>query len=137
MNPKIMPEPLHRGDFVYGRQSPIGQVLEHTESKRRQYVLADSARQPGFVSASIIDDGRGRSGSGLVERPGFCWDELGRIELNPDERVAGVSLGGAGPETSDVRGGVRVRPDDRARRSLMGEPAGAWGTRSPWKCGMF
>lgn len=71
MNPKITSEHLQRGAIVYVRQSSIGQVLEHTESKRRQYALADSARQLGFVSVSVIDDDLGRSGSGLVERPGF------------------------------------------------------------------
>ncbi len=46
-------------------------MIEHTESKRRQCALADSARELGFASVSIIDDDLGRSGSGLVERPGF------------------------------------------------------------------
>jgi DNA invertase Pin-like site-specific DNA recombinase len=71
MSPKITNEHLSRAAVVYVRQSTPGQVLEHTESKRRQYALSDSARQLGFVSVSIIDDDLGRSGSGLVERPGF------------------------------------------------------------------
>ena len=54
MKPKITPEHLRRGAIVYVRQSSIGQVLEHTESKRRQYALADSARELGFVSVAII-----------------------------------------------------------------------------------
>ena len=37
MNPKIRPEHLARGAVVYIRQSSMGQVTEHTESKRRQY----------------------------------------------------------------------------------------------------
>jgi DNA invertase Pin-like site-specific DNA recombinase len=53
------------------RQSSPGQVVEHTESQRRQYALADAARAIGFASVSVIDDDLGRSGSGLVERPGF------------------------------------------------------------------
>ena len=56
MNPKITPEHLRRGAIVYVRQSSIGQVVEHTESKRRQYALADSAREMGFLSVSVIDD---------------------------------------------------------------------------------
>ena len=48
MNPKITPEHLRRGAIVYVRQSTIGQVVEHTESKRRQYALADSARERGL-----------------------------------------------------------------------------------------
>lgn len=71
MNSKIRPDHLQRGAVVYVRQSSLGQVLEHTESKRRQYALADDARAMGFASVTTIDDDLGRSGSGLVERPGF------------------------------------------------------------------
>jgi Resolvase, N terminal domain len=71
MNPKITAEHLKRGAAVYVRQSTPGQVVEHTESKRRQYALADTARSLGFASVAIIDEDLGRSGSGLVERPGF------------------------------------------------------------------
>ena len=71
MHPKITPEHLARMAVVYVRQSTLGQVVEHTESKRRQYALADSARQTGFASVQIIDEDLGRSGSGLVARPGF------------------------------------------------------------------
>src|SRR5437016_13847006 len=71
MYPKITSEHLGRGAVVYIRQSTMGQVAEHTESRRRQYALADSARTYGFASVTVIDDDLGRSGSGLLERPGF------------------------------------------------------------------
>jgi hypothetical protein len=71
MHPKITSDHLGRGAVVYIRQSTIGQVAEHTESQRRQYALADSARAYGFASVTVIDDDLGRSGSGFVERPGF------------------------------------------------------------------
>ena len=71
MNPKITPEHLRRGAVVYVRQSTLGQVLEHTESQRRQYALADTARALGFATVTTIDDDLGRSGSGTVDRPGF------------------------------------------------------------------
>lgn len=71
MQPKITPDHLGRGAVVYVRQSTMGQVAEHTESQRRQYALAESARALGFDPVSVIDDDLGRSGSGLVERPGF------------------------------------------------------------------
>jgi DNA invertase Pin-like site-specific DNA recombinase len=71
MNPKITHEHLSRGAVVYVRQSTPGQLVEHTESQRRQYALADSARAMGFASVITIDDDLGRSGSGLVTRPGF------------------------------------------------------------------
>ncbi len=71
MHPKITSEHLGRGAIVYVRQSTMGQVAEHTESQRRQYALAEAARSLGFASVTVIDDDLGRSGSGLVERPGF------------------------------------------------------------------
>ena len=71
MNPKITAEHLRRSAIVYVRQSSIGQVIEHTESKLRQYELAESARAMGFSTVTTIDQDLGRSGSGLVERPGF------------------------------------------------------------------
>ena len=95
MNPKITPEHLRRGAIVYVRQSSIGQVVEHTESKRLQYALADSAREMGFVSVSVIDDDLGRSGSGLVERPGFqklvaavCAGSVGSVFCIEASRLA-------------------------------------------------
>src|SRR5438094_7904558 len=70
MNPKITLDHLGRGAVVYVRQSTMGQVAENTESQRRQYALAESARTMGFASVVIIDDDLGRSGSGTLERPG-------------------------------------------------------------------
>ena len=71
MNSKITPEHLIRGAAVYIRQSSMAQVVEHTESKRRQYALAESASSMGFVSVATIDEDLGKSGSGTVDRPGF------------------------------------------------------------------
>jgi hypothetical protein len=85
MHPKITSEHLGRGAVVYIRQSTMGQVAEHTESRRRQYALADSARTYGFASVTVIDDDLGRSGSGLVERPGFqnWWPPSARAQPAP------------------------------------------------------
>jgi DNA invertase Pin-like site-specific DNA recombinase len=71
MQPKITSDHLGRSAVVYIRQSTMGQVMEHTESKLRQYALAESARSLGFTAVTLIDDDLGRSGSWLVERPGF------------------------------------------------------------------
>jgi hypothetical protein len=85
MHLKITPEHLGRGAVVYIRQSTMGQVVEHTESQRRQYALADSARSLGFASVTVIDDDLGRSGSGLVERPGFrnWWPRSAQVPPAP------------------------------------------------------
>jgi DNA invertase Pin-like site-specific DNA recombinase len=95
MNPKITPEHLGRGAVVYVRQSTLGQVVEHTESQRRQYALAESARTMGFASVTTIDEDLGRSGSGLVERPGFqrlvaivCEGSIGAVFCIEASRLA-------------------------------------------------
>jgi hypothetical protein len=67
---KITPDHLARSAFVYIRQSTTDQVLNNHESRRRQYGLAERARQLGWQDVVVIDDDLGRSGSG-VTRPGF------------------------------------------------------------------
>ena len=95
MNPKITPDHLGRGAVVYVRQSTMGQVTENTESQRRQYALAESARSLGFASVTVIDDDLGRSGSGLIERPGFqklvasvCAGSIGAVFCIEASRLA-------------------------------------------------
>jgi hypothetical protein len=63
---KIMPEHLARTAFIYVRQSTADQVLNHHESRRRQYALVDRARALGWDAVEVIDDDLGRSGSGIV-----------------------------------------------------------------------
>src|SRR5205809_3893153 len=72
MNPKITADHLKRRAIVYIRQSSPIQVANNLESQRRQYALADQARQFGFQQVDIIDEDLGRSGSGQVDRPGFA-----------------------------------------------------------------
>ena len=71
MSSKITSEHLRRGAVVYIRQSTPVQVLENTESQRRQYELVEVAKAAGFTSVAVIDDDLGRSGSGTADRPGF------------------------------------------------------------------
>ena len=68
---KIAPEHLARGAYVYVRQSTADQLMHNHESRRRQYGLAERARQLGWQKVVVIDDDLGRSGSGAVCRPGF------------------------------------------------------------------
>ena len=67
MSSKINADHLARGAVVYVRQSTMSQVVGNTESKRRQYALADQARAAGFGSVTVIDEDLGRSGSGVAE----------------------------------------------------------------------
>src|SRR6516162_9569710 len=95
MNPKISADHLKRRAIVYIRQSSPGQVIHNQESQRRQYSLADHARQIGFRQVEIIDEDLGRSGSGQVERPGFehlvaevCTGQVGAVLCIEASRLA-------------------------------------------------
>ena len=71
MNPKLTPERLLRKAIVYIRQSKPSQLIHNQESTRLQLSLDDRARTLGFQRIMVIDDDLGRTGSGLVDRPGF------------------------------------------------------------------
>lgn len=71
MSEKIENTHRERAAYVYVRQSSPGQVRNHRQSQKRQYALAAHARKLGFRNVDVIDDDLGRSGTGLVERPGF------------------------------------------------------------------
>jgi DNA invertase Pin-like site-specific DNA recombinase len=67
---KITAEHLARSAYVYIRQSTADQLTHNHESRRRQYGLANRARQLGWTKVEVIDDDLGRSG-GSIARPGF------------------------------------------------------------------
>ena len=117
---KITPEHLARGAFVYVRQSTADQLLHNHESRRRQYGLADRARQLGWQEIVVIDDDLGRSGSG-VSRPGF------------ERLLAAICEGRAGAvfaiEVGDRLGIVWIGYDDNRAARLSGAAAAlpVWG----------
>jgi excisionase family DNA binding protein len=91
---KITPEHLARQAVVYIRQSTADQVANNLESKRRQYGLADRARQLGWSDVAIIDNDLGRSGGGIA-RPGFekllaaiCDGRVGAVVAIEASRLA-------------------------------------------------
>src|SRR5262245_8882524 len=95
MSDKLQAEHLQRGAYVYVRQSTAQQVRTHRESRQRQYALADRARQLGFARVVVIDEDLGKSGSGLVDRPGFgqllaaiCGGEAGAVLALEASRLA-------------------------------------------------
>jgi len=59
---------------VYVRQSSRQQVLDHGESTRLQYGLADRAVALGWPASRVmvIDEDLGRSAANAAERPGFA-----------------------------------------------------------------
>ena len=89
MTDKLTPAHLALKAYVYVRQSTQQQVRTHHESRRRQYALADRARQLGFAGVVVIDEDLGRSGSGLVEPP--------RLRATVDGDLSERGGRGAGP----------------------------------------
>jgi DNA invertase Pin-like site-specific DNA recombinase len=83
---KIRTTHLQRDAYLYIRQSSMRQVLENTESTKRQYQLRERALSLGWVSEQIrvIDCDQGCSGATDAGRDGF------------QQLVAEVSLGNAG-----------------------------------------
>ena len=71
---KICPEHLDRAAVVYVRQSSRQQVLEHTESTRLQYALAERAVALGWARSqvTVIDDDLGVSAATADSRKGFA-----------------------------------------------------------------
>jgi DNA invertase Pin-like site-specific DNA recombinase len=95
MSEKIHNTHLERAAYIYIRQSTMHQVREHLESQRRQYELAEKARQLKFREVVVIDDDLGRSGTGSQERPGFgkllaavCDGEVGAVFALEASRLA-------------------------------------------------
>lgn len=85
---KIHPEQLSRKAYVYVRQSSPGQVLNNTESARRQRDLVKLAESLGWSSSQIevLDEDQGKSGQAQSEREAFkqmiaevCVGEVGII----------------------------------------------------------
>ncbi len=68
---KIQKQHLERAAYIYVRQSSLSQVEQNLESQRRQYGLAERAKDLGWREVRVVDKDLGRSGSGHVERRGF------------------------------------------------------------------
>lgn len=83
---KVTASHLQRQAYLYIRQSTPRQVLENTESTKRQYALRQRAKALGWSSEQIIviDHDLGQSAASAIDRKGF------------QKLVAEVSLGHAG-----------------------------------------
>src|SRR6202049_852208 len=91
---KITAEHLQRNAWVYIRQSTPDQLVHNLESQRRQYGLADRAKQLGWTTVEIIDADLGRSGGGIA-RPGverllaaICDGRVGAVLAIEASRLA-------------------------------------------------
>jgi DNA invertase Pin-like site-specific DNA recombinase len=91
---KITTEHLSRSAYIYIRQSTADQLMRNHESRRRQYGLAERAKQLGWTAVEVIDDDLGRSGGGIA-RPGFerllaaiCEGRVGAVLAIEASRLA-------------------------------------------------
>lgn len=83
---KVTADHLKRGAYLYIRQSTLKQVVENTESTKRQYALRERAIALGWTieHITVIDSDLGQSGAQSADRKGF------------QRLVAEVGLGNAG-----------------------------------------
>ena len=83
---KVTAAHLARGAYLYVRQSSLRQVVENTESAKRQYALRRKAVALGWAEdqVTVIDTDQGQSGASAADREGF------------QRLVAEVSMGRAG-----------------------------------------
>jgi excisionase family DNA binding protein len=95
MNDRLTKNHLERDAYVYVRQSSGHQVRHHHQGRQRQYDLAARARELGFARVEVIDDDQGKTGSGMVERPGFatllsavCSGQVGAVFALEASRLA-------------------------------------------------
>ncbi|MCK9623070.1 MAG: recombinase family protein, partial [Methylobacter sp.] len=87
---KVTADHLRRDAFLYIRQSSLRQVLENTESTKRQYSLRDRAVALGWPIERIhvIDCDLGLSGASAEDRDGFQ-----RLVAEVANSHAGIVLG--------------------------------------------
>jgi len=72
---KVTAEHLKRTAYLYIRQSSLKQVMENTESRRRQYDLRQRALALGWSEENIvvIDSDLGQSAASAADRAGFQY----------------------------------------------------------------
>ena len=99
---KIQPRHLERLAIVYVRQSSPQQVLQHGESRARQYALADFAVALGWPAPRVlvIDDDQGHSAKAAADRSGF-QRLLSEVTLDHAGLVLGLEMSRLARASSD------------------------------------
>jgi DNA invertase Pin-like site-specific DNA recombinase len=89
-NQKVLAGHLKRNAYLYVRQSTPRQVLENTESTKRQYALQQRAVALGWAPEQVIviDSDLGQSGTTAADREGFQ-----RLVTEVSMGRAGIVLG--------------------------------------------
>ena len=132
---KVGQRQLDRLAVVYIRQSSRQQVLDHQESTRLQYALADRAIALGWQACRVvvIDEDLGKSGASAVARTGFQrlvseigLDHVGLVLGSEMSRLARsgkdwYQLLGAPRSVTQSSGGERTPPPAcRSRPGKLG-----------------
>ena len=101
-NNKITPEHLRKNAYLYIRQSTLHQVLENTESTRRQYELRQRALALGWPEERIvvIDSDLGQSGASAKDREGF-QRLVGEVGMGRAGIVMGLEVSRLARNSSD------------------------------------
>ena len=98
---KIETQHLARKAYVYVRQSTMAQVEHNTESRERQYELAERAVELGWPAREVVvvDEDQGRSGKSADGRNGFqrlvAEVGLGRVGIVLGIEVSRLARGNA------------------------------------------
>src|SRR5437870_2801498 len=93
---------LKRNAYLYVRQSTPRQVLENTESTKRQYALRQRAIALGWHADRIvvIDSDLGQSGSSATDRKGF-QRLVGEVGMGHAGLVIGLEVSRLARNSSD------------------------------------
>ena len=106
---KIAPHHLEREACLYVRQSSLRQVVENTESARRQYGLSQEAMALGWPPEHIrvIDDDQGKSAAYSGNRSGFR-DLMARIAAAEVGIVLGLEVSRLARDNADWHQLLRI-----------------------------
>lgn len=93
INQKVTANHLKKQAYCYVRQSTIKQVLENTESTKRQYALRERAIALGWAIIQVvtIDSDLGESGASVADREGF-QKLMTEVSLNRVGLVMGLEV---------------------------------------------
>ena len=106
---KIAPHHLEREACLYVRQSSLRQVVQNTESTRRQYGLSQRATALGWPAERIrvIDEDQGKSGAYSGNRSGFR-DLMGSIAAGEVGIVLGLEVSRLARDNADWHQLLRI-----------------------------
>ena len=121
MHQKITARHLSRKAYLYVRQSTLRQVLENTESTKRQYALRERALALGWPLERIviIDSDQGQSGASAQDRAGFQ-----RLVAEVGMSHAGLVMG------LEVSRLARNSSDWHRRRGISRPGTATWAVRT-------